>query len=169
MNTISLYMHHVGMFVSDLDTSISWWKRMFGFSLVKKGNNRLPGQGIVSIAWIENPNHSCYLELFQYDGLKPFTMENYFGTLGTKHIGLYVRHEDFLNLKAHLKAEGANIVVDTRWPNDQFGDLIEPLPATADPKESSGVIFITDPDGIWIEIMEEYYPGIGPTRSKILL
>lgn len=156
-----LLMHHVGIFVTDMEKSLKWYEEVLGFTLVQRNLYDLPGQGPTDMAWIKNGNY--YIELYQYTTQqKPFNLEDYFGTIGTKHVCFYVKHEEYQALKEHLTEKGANIIVDIRWPNDQTNGPIKPLPADADPEIASGVIYVTDPDGLWVEIIEEYYPGVGP-------
>ena len=164
-----LHMHHVGIFVSDMEKSLKWYEEMLGFTLVHRNTYDLPQQGLVEMAWIQNGHQ--YIELYEYEknpmgeGKQvPFSMKDYLGSLGTKHICYYVNHDQYETLKAHLKEKGAKMPVDIRWPNDQAQGPVRPLPVDADPHTSGGVIYITDPDGIWIELMEEYYPGVGPIR-----
>lgn len=165
----TLKMHHVGIFVSNMDASLKWYEEVLGFVLVHRNIHDLPMQGLVDMAWMEHGNH--YIELYEYpknpmgEGKqRPFDMKDYLGSLGTKHICYYVDHAEYGALKAHLKAMGCNMPVDIRWPNDQSATPLKPLTVDADPETSGGVIYITDPDGIWIEIIEEYYPGVGATR-----
>lgn len=159
-----LKMHHVGCFVSNMDTTIKWYEEMLGFTLKQRNMYNLPGpgQGETEMAWIQNGNY--WIELYQYKtSQKPFDIKDYFGSLGTKHVCFYVKHDEFSALKKHLVEKGAKVLVDARWPNDQKAGPIHPLPADADPSTSCGVIYVADPDGAWIEIQEEYYPGIGPS------
>jgi catechol 2,3-dioxygenase-like lactoylglutathione lyase family enzyme len=158
-----LNLHHVGIFVSDMDRSLAWYKDVLGFELAHRSVNDLPNQGLVQMAWIKNGDF--YIELYQYPKkLEPFSVPAYIGSLGTKHVCFWVGHEDYRKMQEHCVAKGAKPIIDVRWPNDQSENPVRPLGADADPKTSGGVTYVVDPDGIWIEIMEEYWPGIGPVK-----
>ncbi len=159
----TLNMHHTGVFVSDMEKSIEWYEEMLGFTLAHRNIFELPNQGKVDMAWLKNGNF--YIELYQYaQPLKPFDLENYFGNLGTKHICLSVPGDEFLELKEHLNSKGAKVIIDIRWPLDQRVGPIKPLATDADPETSHGVLYVVDPDGIWIEVVEDYTPG-KPTKK----
>jgi catechol 2,3-dioxygenase-like lactoylglutathione lyase family enzyme len=133
---------------------------MFGFTLAHRTTYDLPGAGFTKMAWIKNKDY--YIEIYQYpQPLKPVSMDNYLGTYGTKHVCFYVAHNEFKALRNHLIENKAKVVVDCRWPNAQTAEVIRPLPPEADPETSGGVMYVMDPDGILVEVQEEYYPGVG--------
>ena len=157
--------HHVGYFVSNIDTTVKWYEEMFGFELAHKTVYDLPGQGPTQMCWIQNGDF--WIELYQYDpALAPFTVEDYLGKLGCKHVCFYVANDEFDALRNHLKEKGANVFVDIRWPNDQSGALVEPMAADSDKDISTGVIYVADPDGMWIEVQGEFYPGVGARKEQ---
>ena len=141
-----LYPHHVGIFVSDIDRSIKWYEEMLGFKLMFKNSFPLPGTGPTVMAWVKHGDF--YIELYDSPQKAPFSTENYGGTLGTKHICFYVEDKDFEPLKAFLKSKNVNFTVEHRWPKEL---VVKP--------EGCGVIYIADPDGIPIEIQEEFRAG----------
>jgi catechol 2,3-dioxygenase-like lactoylglutathione lyase family enzyme len=148
-----LHYHHVGIFVSDMEQSAKWYEEMLGYRMMFKKVFDLPNQGPVLMAWMKHGEH--YIELYEYakDPIsggrqRPFNMADYLGTLGTKHLCLYVRDAEFEGLKKYLEDKGANFTVKHRWTEEQ-----------TEKPGGCGVIYITDPDGIWIEIQEEFAPG----------
>lgn len=149
----NLKVHHVGIFVSDMEKSLQWYEEMLGYKLVFKKIFDLPNQGPTLMAWVKHDNH--YIELYEYEKnpmgegkQKPFNMPDYLGSLGTKHLCLYIEDNKFEELKKYLEEKGANFTVKHRWSEEQ-----------TEKPGGCGVIYITDPDGIWIEIQETFTPG----------
>lgn len=146
-NPFKLYYHHVGLFVSDMDKSIQWYDEMLGYKVVFRKFFDLPGAGLVEMAWIKNNGH--YIELYNYqDTKKPFTMEDYLGSLGTKHLCLYTADKDFYPLREYLESKNIDFWVKHHWTKEDTGK-----------PGGVGVIYIKDPDGILIEIQQSYAPG----------
>jgi catechol 2,3-dioxygenase-like lactoylglutathione lyase family enzyme len=144
---VKLHFHHVGIFISNMESSIQWYDEILGFKLAFRRTFDLPGQGPVDMAWIKNGE--MYLELYAYNSPQtPFTVKDYLGSLGTKHLCLYVRTEDFEPLKTYWEGKSVNFWVKHRWPEEQVQK-----------PGGCGVVYITDPDGIVIEIQEEFTPG----------
>jgi catechol 2,3-dioxygenase-like lactoylglutathione lyase family enzyme len=143
-----LHFHHVGIFVSNMDRSIQWYDEMLGYKLKLRKIFNLPNQGPVEMAWIKHNNH--YIELYDYEAKKnPFTVENYLGCLGTKHLCLYVdKDEEIGPLTEYLESKNVEFWVKHHWPEE----------ATERPNGCS-VIYIKDPDGILIEIQQNFTPG----------
>jgi len=142
-----LNFHHVGIFVSDMDKSIKWYEEMLGYKLMFRKTFDLPGQGPVDMAWIKHQNH--YIELYQYSNKqKPFTVQDYLGSLGTKHLCLYVDDKDLAPLTEYLESKNVEFWVKHHWPEEQ-----------TEKPGGCGVIYIKDPDGILIEIQQSFTPG----------
>jgi lactoylglutathione lyase len=142
---IKLYPHHAGIFVSDIERSIKWYEEMLGFKFMFKNVFDLPN-GPTTMAWVRHGDF--YLELYDYPKAGPFSRKDYDGTLGTKHISFYVNNKDFEPLKAFLKSKGIQLTVEHRWTEKY---VVNPA--------GIGVIYFYDPDGIPIEVHEEYTPG----------
>jgi len=81
-----------------------------------------------------------------YDHPTPLDEE---GTLARALRSLDILEDkDFEPLKAFLKSKNVNFTVEHRWPKEL---VVKP--------EGCGVIYIADPDGIPIEIQEEFRAG----------
>lgn len=142
-----LNYHHVGIFVSDMNTSLKWYEEMLGYKLMFKKHFDLPNQGLVEMAWIKHANH--YIELYDYtDEKKPFDLPDYLGSLGTKHLCLYVEDDQLAPLTQFLESKNVELWVKHHWPADQ-----------TEKPGGCGVIYIKDPDGILIEIQQSFTPG----------
>jgi len=144
---VKLNVHHVGIFVTDMDRSIQWYEEMLGYKLMFRAPFDLPHQGVVEMCWIKHQEH--YIELYQYDtDQRPFNMGDYLGSLGTKHLSLWTTDEEFATLVTYLESKKADFMVKHRWPEEQVGK-----------PGGCGVIYIKDPDGIPIEIQEDFRAG----------
>ncbi|NTU48881.1 MAG: VOC family protein [Syntrophobacteraceae bacterium] len=142
-----LKYHHVGIFISNMDRSIAWYDEMLGYKLALRRMFDLPGQGPVEMAWVKHGDH--YIELYEYrKELRPFSVEDYLGSLGTKHLCLYVEDSDLAPLTRHLESKDVEFWVKHHWPEE-----------ATDKPNGVGVIYIKDPDGILIEIQQSYTPG----------
>ncbi|MDR1619405.1 MAG: VOC family protein [Clostridiales bacterium] len=149
-----LKYHHVGIFVSNMEASAKWYKEMLGYEFMYKNVFPLPGQGDIPMGWLKHNNH--YIELYEYacspitkEPLKPFDMKDYLGTLGTKHLCLYVEDGQLVPLTKYLEDKGVKFMVkDHTWPKE-----------LTEKPDGCRVIYIYDPDGILIEIQETFKPG----------
>lgn len=151
-----LYFHHVGIFVSDMERSIKWYDEMLGYKFMYKKEFPLPMQGDIPMCWIKNSSSNSYIELYEYpcnpitkEPQRDFTMPEYLGSLGTKHLCLYVKDGTLDELTKFYEEKGVDFMVkDTTWPPELCGK-----------PTGCKVIYICDPDGIPIEIQEEFTPG----------
>lgn len=123
-------INHVAMSVADLEESIEWYKKVFGFSLVKR--SEIPGTG-TSVAHLQAPGFQ--LELFCNPGSESlpdwrrFPNEDFMHQ-GNLHASFGVK--DAHSLKDRLDEMGVNIAfvaeVDGTYAifiNDNTGNLIE--------------------------------------------
>lgn len=146
MATFSFKMDHVGIFVSDLERSIKWYDEILGFKLVHRDIHELP-VGRADMCWLKG--HGFYLELYQFEReQEAFQIEKYFSSLGTKHLCLCVPDDEFEAVRSYIYEKGVTVTVDTRWPEEKVKK-----------PGGEGVLYITDPDGILIEIEECQTPG----------
>lgn len=146
MERFSFKMDHVGIFVSDLERSIKWYEDILGFRLVHRDIHDLPA-GRADMCWLKG--YDFYIELYQFESVQePFDMEYYFRSLGTKHLCLSVPNEEFEALRQFIFKKGITVAVDCRWPEEKVKK-----------PGGEGVLYITDPDGILIELEEAQTPG----------
>jgi methylmalonyl-CoA/ethylmalonyl-CoA epimerase len=125
-----LRIHHLGLSVPDLESSIEWYERVLGFSLEKRVYvEPIPAQ----VAFLKHG--SFRIELFQVEGAAPLPDQRRVPNLdlrthGTKHLSFVV--EDVAVLAQELKALGADIAMLVQVPGrrtlfvrDNAGNLIE--------------------------------------------
>jgi catechol 2,3-dioxygenase-like lactoylglutathione lyase family enzyme len=149
----TLHYHHTGIFVSDMETSIEWYENVLGYKFAWRKEHDLPGQGLVDMCWLKHQDH--YIELYGYKtDQRPFDMKDYLGSLGTKHLCLWVKNEEFEPLAAYFESKGVEFMVRGRHPESVVGK-----------PGGEGVMYIKDPDGIPIEIQEEIWPEQYPHLS----
>jgi methylmalonyl-CoA/ethylmalonyl-CoA epimerase len=102
--------HHVGISVSNVEESVAWYKKMFGFEVVLRMNQG--GDSAMNIVHIKRGN--CYIELFQVAGAKP--LPDYrrdpsadLKVHGLAHFAFQV--PDVAAATKELKAKGAGIAM----------------------------------------------------------
>ncbi|MFC3531247.1 VOC family protein [Vogesella facilis] len=126
--------HHAGISVPDLDASIDWYGRMFGFELESRVFiDIIPAH----VAFMRRGNFR--IELFQLDGAAPLPAERRepnrdLLTHGNKHVCYAV--QDVVATVAGLREKGADIVFQKTvqgtpmaFLRDNAGSLIELIEA----------------------------------------
>ena len=142
----TLHYHHTGIFVSDLERSIKWYEDVLGYKFAFRRVYDLPGPGPVDMCWLKHEDH--YIELYGFNnGQRPFDLGDYWASIGTKHLCLWVKNEEFEPLAAYFQAKGVEFMVKARHSEETVGK-----------PGGEGVMYIKDPDGIPIEIQEEIWP-----------
>lgn len=144
---VRCHAHHVAIFTSDLDRAIAWWDKMFGFELVFRNDFPLPDGGLSPMAWVKGEN--LYIELYGYPEKDQPAPDQYWGTLGTKHVCICTTDEDFEPLVEHLKENGVEFTMRHKWE----------YPVTSK-RNGNKVAFVLDPDGNIVEIQEDFTPEL---------
>ncbi len=130
MEGVELKHHHGAFSVPDIEESIAWWSRMFGFELER----RFPIPQIPAEAALLQRGE-MRIELFQVEGAAPlpeprrWPNQDVF-THGAKHVAFAV--PDVKAAEAHLRGLGADIVFVLEadfgvnlFMRDNAGNLIE--------------------------------------------
>ena len=100
--------HHVGISVPNVEESIAWYKKMFGFEVVTRMNQ---GSGM-TVGHIKRGN--CYIELFQVAGAKPLPEYRRDPSADLRVNGLVhfaFQVPDVMAAVKELKAKGAEIAM----------------------------------------------------------
>lgn len=117
----SILLHKHGR-TEHVRTYTSGWKIRHCKEEIGNWEAFLPHQGLVEMAWIKHGDQ--YIELYNYqDQKKPFTLPDYFSSLGTKHLCLYVDDKDLATLTAHLESKNVEFWVKHHWPEEATGKL----------------------------------------------
>jgi catechol 2,3-dioxygenase-like lactoylglutathione lyase family enzyme len=141
-------LDHVCFTVSDMDRSLDFYRLLFNSEPLSDGRESSKHAATVigydpidlRFAWFAIPGTETFLELFEF--IQPRTqagnLENY--NVGNGHLGLIV---DDLDAEYHRLSEaGAKFASH------------EPVEIRAGSWQGSKVIYMRDPDGITIELME---------------
>ena len=91
---------HLGLHVYDLEASINWYMRVFDFEYGKASAFR---GGLFPKAHM-SPLGDFLLEFYEVKNARPFTMKEYEGTIGVKHIGIAA--ENYTQWYEYAKDQG---------------------------------------------------------------
>lgn len=125
---------HAGISVRDMTVSLAWYEKILGFHLCKDDGFVPPLEA--RICFLERDGFQ--LELFQYKAPRPLpadrlTPDADLRTIGTKHIAFAV--DDMEAMKGELLENGADIAHEVNMNGDR-------------------VLFLRDPDGVLIELIQ---------------
>ena len=126
---------HVGISVSDMERSLTWYKEVLGFNELLK-DDYVPPLG-ARICFIRGCG-GFEIELFQYDQPKAIPSDRLvpntdLQTIGTKHAAFET--DDMPALKAHFVACGVDIAHEVTM-------------------DGEAVMFVRDPDGVLLEFIQ---------------
>lgn len=138
---------HTGMQVQDLERSIRFYVDVVG---LRERERRIVTDpyigaivGVPSVeihqAFLDIPGSSHWLELLEYRGVERGIIDPNTVNTGTVHLCLEV--EDLENIYLEWQRKGARF-------------LSEPVTPTSGPNRGGRVIYMTDPDGIRVELIE---------------
>jgi catechol 2,3-dioxygenase-like lactoylglutathione lyase family enzyme len=137
---------HTGIHVTDLRRSIRFYERV-GLTVVARRTKselytrRLVGYpaATLEVAIMSIPGSDAVLEVIEYRDANRSPVDTSTANPGTTHFCLLVRDLDVLH--ARLVAEGVRFVSDVQTP-------------TAGPNEGGRVVYMLDPDGICVELLQ---------------
>lgn len=143
-------VHHHGFTVADLDKSLHFYHDVLGFEIVRiSERSNLPSYDHMlgykdvklRVGLLRHPINEFLLELFQYVNPKsePRKLSNYF--VGSSHIAYEV--DDIDKEYELLKRNG-------------YGAINSPVDVVRDGKKVARGIYALDPDGISVEMFQEY-------------
>ena len=137
-------IRHTGIVVSDIDKSLYFYKDLLGFEIEKdnvesgKYIDNFLGLKDVSVQTIKmSLNNEGMVELLHYKTHKEKPKETKINQIGCTHIAVTV--EDLDKIHKRFKEEGIEFINPPRLSSDGFAK----------------VAFCKDPDGFFIELVEE--------------
>jgi catechol 2,3-dioxygenase-like lactoylglutathione lyase family enzyme len=139
---------HVGIQVRDVERSARFYQEQLGFKLLDRCSRSEPYvQKVVGyhphvtleIAYLQVPGSEACLEILEYRGVPRAPVDTATANPGTAHFSLFV--DDLGGLYQRLSASGV-----------QF--LSEVQTSDAGPLKGGRVVYMIDPDGIRVELVE---------------
>ena len=127
-------IHHAGLSVADFDASVAWYRRHFGFELLKKWGDASLRMGLIG-------KDGVHLEIFAAAGAAPgpdeaLSVKESFDQRGWKHLAFTV--PDLRAAIETLRADGVTIFVE---------------PVFGGPP-GYAFAFLRDPDGNHLELVQ---------------
>lgn len=139
--------HHTGLQVESIERSVAFYRDVLGFEVVFAWNPTAPyigelvGYPDVDLhsAILRMPNSDTFLELLEYRGVERARVDTRTANPGTAHIAFYVDGLD--RLYEELQAKGVDSVS-------------KPVTPTIGPNAGGRAVYMIDPDGIRVELIE---------------
>lgn len=139
---------HTGLQVRDIEASVRFYADLLGFTVRQR--RLLPAPSYVGSivgypdvemhqAFLDIPGSDHWLELLEYRGISRGEIDPATGNVGTAHLCLRVTGLN--DLYTRLKAAGVDFVSP-------------PVSPTEGPNVGGWVVYLLDPDGIRIELVE---------------
>jgi catechol 2,3-dioxygenase-like lactoylglutathione lyase family enzyme len=151
---------HIGIQVRDVELSARFYEEALGFERVERWTLSHPyAQRVVGyfpdvtleIALLAIPESKVFLEILEYRGVDRAVIDPATANPGTAHFCLFV--DDLDDLYATLIASGVEFVSEVETP-------------TWGPNEGGRLVYMKDPDGIRVELVETRRRSDGaPIRS----
>jgi lactoylglutathione lyase len=150
---------HFGIQVADLERSVAFYGDLLGLELVARWVRDEPYiQELVgypgvelNVAVFRLPGSESFLEILEYRNVERQTVDPATANPGTAHLCVYV--DDLEALYEHLVAGGARFVSPIKSP-------------TAGPNTGGKVVYMRDPDGIRVELLETALTLAGEPRDR---
>jgi lactoylglutathione lyase len=150
--------HHTGLQVRSLDRSIAFYRDVLGFEQVFQWNPQAPYVGELvgypdvdlHAAILRMPGSDTFLELLEYRSVDRQAVDTSTANPGTAHVAFFV--DDLDALYQELSDRGV-------------GSVSKPVTPTIGPNKGGRAVYMIDPDGIRVELIQssrsfgEYVPG----------
>jgi lactoylglutathione lyase len=151
--------HHTGLQVADLERSLAFYRDLLGFELVFQWNpqaeyiGKLVGYPGVDLhaAILRVPNSEIFLELLEYKNVERHPVDTGTANPGTAHTAYFVDDMDVMYEK--LIAAGVRSVSP-------------PVSPTIGPNVGGKAVYLMDPDGIRVELIQSARTFADYAREK---
>jgi lactoylglutathione lyase len=150
---------HIGIQVRDIERSIAFYRDCLGFrqvgrwSMAQEYVQRVVGRYpdvTLDIALLEIPGTRVFLEILEYKGAQGAPIDPDTANPGTGHFCLFCENIDALY--AELSAKGVSFVSEPQTP-------------TAGPNKGGRLVYMMDPDGIRVELVQTRLRSDGSPRT----
>lgn len=139
--------HHTGLQVESLDRSLSFYRDVLGMEVTFEWNPQAPYIGELvgypevdlHAAILRMPGSEIFLELLEYRNVEREAVDTRTANPGTAHVAFFV--DDLDALYEELIARGV-------------GSVSKPVTPTIGPNAGGRAVYMLDPDGIRIELIE---------------
>ena len=157
MSTVS-GVSHFGIQVDDLDRSVAFYRDLIGLEYVadwvrdQEYIRELVGYPGVElhVAVLRLPQSDAFLEILEYRNVPRKAVDTGTANPGTAHLCFYV--DDLDAVYARLTAAGVRSLSEVKVP-------------TAGPNTGGKVVYMLDPDGIRVELLETRLTLAGEPRG----
>jgi lactoylglutathione lyase len=151
---------HFGIQVADIERSVAFYRDLLGFELVTRWVRDQPYiQELVGypgvtlhVAVFRVPGSESFLEILEYRNVERQAIDTGTANPGTAHLCVYV--DDLDSLHARLLEAGVRFVSEIKSPN-------------VGPNSGGKVVYMVDPDGIRVELLETSLTLAGEKRARI--
>jgi lactoylglutathione lyase len=139
---------HIGIQVRDVEESVRFYSDHLGFELVDRWSMTEPYvQRVVGhypdvtleIALLSIPGSDVFLEILEYRGVEKAPVDPATANPGTAHFCVFV--DDLDELYGRLTAAGVRFVSELQTP-------------TVGPNKGGRLVYMIDPDGIRVELVQ---------------
>ncbi|MGE0212892.1 MAG: VOC family protein [Parvibaculaceae bacterium] len=150
---------HFGIQVRDIERATAFYEDALGLKRVARWSmsqpylQRLVGYpgATLEIAMLAIPGSELFLEIAEYRNVKKTPIDPANANPGTAHFCLFC--DDLDHLHARLAAKGVAFVSDVQTP-------------VAGPNKGGRIVYMIDPDGVRVELVQSGYRGDGSPRQE---
>ena len=149
---------HVGIQVESLGRSVAFYHDLLGFEVVTTWVRDEPWirevvgypEAVLDVAILGLPGSAVFLEILEYERVDRTHVDTSNANPGTAHLAFYV--------------DDINVVYD-RLVSAGVRSVSAPVEPTSGPNTGGRVVYVLDPDGIRIELMQTARTLAGVERS----
>lgn len=149
---------HIGIQVRDLERSTRFYEEHLGFKRVARWTMSRPyvqklvgyyPDVVLEIAMLTIPETDVFLEILEYRNVDKTPVDTATANPGTAHFCLFCENLD--EVYGRLVAKGVEFVSEVQTPD-------------AGPNKGGRIVYMIDPDGIRVELVQTKVRGDGSPR-----